>query len=66
MKPLSNKSFNCSFSSFNTIGYILYGGLENRQVSGMISLPKSISLSGGTTGRLSGKTCGNSLNIGTD
>jgi len=36
------------------------------RVSGMRSMPKSISLSGGISGRSSGKTSGNSLTIGTD
>ena len=64
IKTLSNRSFSCSFNSFNSIGVILYGNIEIGQVSGMMSMPKSISLSGGTQGRSSRKTSRNSLTIG--
>ena len=61
MKPLSNKSFNCSFNSFISVGLILYGGIETRRVSRIMSMPKFIILSGGTLGSLLGKTSGNFL-----
>ena len=41
MEFLSNKSFNCSFSSFISVGAILYGGIEIGRVSGIMSMPKS-------------------------
>ena len=65
MKPLFNRSLNYSFSSFNYAGAILYGRIEIGRVSGMMSMPKSISLSGGTLGRSSAKTSGNSFTIET-
>lgn len=66
IKPLSNRSFSCSFSSFNYGGAILYGEIEIGRVSGMMFMPKSISLSGKTLGRSSGNTFGNLVTIGTD
>ena len=64
IKPLSIKSFNYSFSSFNSTVAILYGVIEIVRVSRMMSMQKSISLSEGTLGRSSGKTSGNSLTEG--
>nr|WMB96864.1 hypothetical protein [Solanum melongena]WMB97137.1 hypothetical protein [Solanum aethiopicum] len=64
--PFSNKSLSCSFNTFNSARAILYGGIEIGWVSGRTSIPKSISLSGGTPGRSSGNTLGNSFTIGTD
>ena len=61
MKPLSNSSLNCSFNSNNSSCAILYDGIEIGRVFGMISMPKYISLSGGTPGRSSRKTFGNSF-----
>ena len=66
MKSVSNKSFNCSFISFNIAGSILYGRIEIGRVSRMMSMVKSISLSGGTLGKSSGKTYGNSITIAID
>ena len=65
MKPLSNRYFSCSFSSFNSAGAIMYGEIDIGQVSGMTSMPKSISLLRGTLGRSSWKTYRNLLTIGT-
>ncbi|KAK4737145.1 hypothetical protein R3W88_000842 [Solanum pinnatisectum] len=59
MKPLSRRSFNCSFNSLSSAGAILLGGIEIGWVSGRRSIPKSISLSGGTPRRSSGNTSGN-------
>ena len=66
MKPLSNISFSYSFISFHSVDATLYGVIEIGGVSGMTSMPKSISLLGGTPGRSSGKTSGKSLTIGTE
>ncbi|KAK4726980.1 hypothetical protein R3W88_031897 [Solanum pinnatisectum] len=62
MKPLSRRSFNSSFNSLSSAGTILYGEIKIGWVSGKRLIPKSISLSRGTSGRSSG----NSLTIGTD
>ena len=48
MKPLSRRSFNFSFNSLTSAGSILYGEIEIGWVSGRRSIPKSISLLGGT------------------
>ena len=34
IKPLSNRSFSCSFNYLNSVGDFLYGELEIRPVSG--------------------------------
>ena len=59
----SKKKFNCSF---NYVGAIIYGRIEIGRVSGGRSIPKSISLSRGTRGRVFGKTSRNSSTIETD
>ena len=41
----------------------MYGEIEIRRVSGMMYMPKSMSLSGGTLGRLLGTTFENSLTM---
>ncbi|KAK4737181.1 hypothetical protein R3W88_000878 [Solanum pinnatisectum] len=66
MKPLSRRSFNCSFNSLSSAGAILLGGIKIGWVYGMRSIPKSISLSGGTSRKSSGNTFENSLTTRTD
>lgn len=63
MNPLSNKSFDCSFYSFNSVWAILYRRTEIACILGRTQILKSISLSGGTLGSSSGKSLGNSLTI---
>ena len=62
-EPLSNISLSCSLISFNSTSVILYGGIETRRVSGMMYIPKSISLSGGNPSISSRKTSENSLTV---
>ena len=65
MKPLSRRSFNYSFNSLSSAGDILQGVIEIGWVSGKRSIPKSISLSGGTPRRSFGNTSENSQTTGT-
>ena len=48
MKPLSSKSFNCSFRTYYSSDATLNGGIDIGRIFGMMSIPNSISLSGGT------------------
>ena len=66
MKPLYRRSFNYSFSSLSSAGAIMSEGIEIGWVRGKRSIPKSISLSGGTPGRSSKNTFGNTQTTGTD
>ena len=63
---MSNKCFNFSFGYFNSGGDILYGEMDIGQISGIMSIRKSISLSRGTLGYSTWKTSGNSFTIGND
>ena len=64
-KPLSTKSCNCTFNSFNSVGAILYGGIEIGAVPGNKWMANSSSRSGGSQGNSSRKTSGNSCTTGT-
>ena len=66
MKPLSTRSFNCSFNSLSSAGAILLEGTELGLESRRISIPNLIPLSGETLRRSSGNTFGNSQTTGTD
>ncbi|KAK4717889.1 hypothetical protein R3W88_016227 [Solanum pinnatisectum] len=66
MKPLSKKSFNCSFNSFNSAGAIWLRGIEIGCVSRKRSISKSLSLSRGILGKSSRNTSGNSFTIEID
>ncbi|PHT72062.1 hypothetical protein T459_22847 [Capsicum annuum] len=66
MNPSSKRSFNCSFNSLSFTEAILYGGIDMGKVFGIWSIPKSISLMGGTPGRSSKNTSENSFTTGTD
>ena len=65
MNPLSTNSCNWTFNSFNSIGVILYGGIETRAESGNSFISNYSSLSGGRPGRSSENTSENSHTIGT-
>ncbi|KAK4708663.1 hypothetical protein R3W88_029588 [Solanum pinnatisectum] len=66
MKPLSKRSFNCSFNSLSSAGAILVERIKMGWVFGRRSISKLISLSGGTPGRSFGNTSGNSFTTRTD
>ncbi|PHU09411.1 hypothetical protein BC332_21271 [Capsicum chinense] len=61
MNLLSMRSFNYSFNSLSSARVILYYRIDIGCVSGRRSILKLISLLGGTPGRSSGNTYGNSL-----
>ena len=65
MKPLSTRSCNLLFNSFNSIGTILYGGIEMETELDNNSNSNSNSQSGGRLGNFLKNTYGNSRTNGT-
>ena len=65
MKPLSTRSYNCVFNSFNSVGAILYGGIKMGVDLGNRSIPNFNSQSGGNPSKSSINTFENSCTIGT-
>lgn len=63
---LFNRSCNYSFNSFNSIGAIRYSSMDMGYVPVTKSMPKSISLTRGNSGRSFRSISGNSLTIWTD
>ncbi|PHT51525.1 hypothetical protein CQW23_05987 [Capsicum baccatum] len=66
INPLSKRSFNYSFNSLSFSGATQYGRIDVGCVSRRRSIPNSISLSRGISGKSSGKTSEYSFTIGTD
>ena len=66
IKPLSRWSLKCSFNSFNSPSFILYGAIDIRRISGRPSIPESLSLSRGTPKKSSWKTFENSFTTETN
>jgi hypothetical protein len=64
MYPLFNSSFNCIFSSANSLGVILYDRREMGAIPGYNSIVNSTSRSRGMSGKSFRKTSGNSQVIG--
>ena len=64
IKSRSNKSCNCNFNSFNSVGIILYGIIEIGATPGVTSILKAISFSGGKDSNYSRKISGYSFITG--
>ena len=65
MKPLSTRSCSCVFNSFNSVGAIIYGGIEMKANLGNKLIPNFDSLSGGNCDKYSRNTSENSHMIST-